>query len=392
VANPGFLRGLLPFDLARGGSLFHFHGPGRIVQWATYLQDSWKVSNNWDLTTGLRLDIYDGLSRATGVQPRLGLVDRIDRSQTVLRASYGRIFLTPYNENLVLASSTGSGGFGGGVLGSAGGAPLTPARRDQYDVGFQQRVWHRVQLDAEYFWKFTEGAYDFDVIFNTPLAFPVQFRKSTHQGGLVRFSLPESHGWQLYTTLSHTQALLFGPELGGLRFSADYAPVAQPDHDEPFQANTHLDYRSRRPLGFWAGLTWRYDSGLVAVAVPTYQAALRLTGDEQAAIGLYCGSIVATRSQPLRSCGAPTFGATRITIPASGTENDATNPPRIVPHQLFDLSVGLDKLMIAGAPIRVRVTVINAFDTIALYNFLSTFSGTHFVTPRTVQVQLTVPF
>jgi hypothetical protein len=38
------------------------------------------------------------------------------------------------------------------------------------------------------------------------------------------------------------------------------------------------------------------------------------------------------------------------------------------------------------------VTVINLFDTVALYNFLSTFSGTHFVTPRAVQVQLTVPF
>jgi hypothetical protein len=36
--------------------------------------------------------------------------------------------------------------------------------------------------------------------------------------------------------------------------------------------------------------------------------------------------------------------------------------------------------------------VINLLDTVALYNFLSTFSGTHFVTPRALQVQLTVPF
>jgi hypothetical protein len=142
----------------------------------------------------------------------------------------------------------------------------------------------------------------------------------------------------------------------------------------------------------WGGLTWRYDSGLVAVAVPTYAGALRLTGDEQAAMGLYCGDTVATRSQPIRTCGSSNVGASRINIPAPGTENDDTNPPRIVPHHLFDVAVGLDTLKVGRVPLRVRVTVINLFDTVALYNFLSTFSGTHFVTPRAVQVQLTVPF
>jgi hypothetical protein len=391
VPNGGFLPGLLPYDLTRGGVLFDFRGAGRITQWAAYLQDAWQVSH-WTLTGGVRLDVYDGLSRATGVQPRFGAIYRIDWSSTILRASYGRIFLTPYNENLVLASSTGSGGFSGGVLGSVGGAPLTPGRRHQYDVGLQQTTWRGIRIDAEYFWKLTDGAYDFDIILNTPLAFPVQFRESKQDGGLVRIALPEYHGWQVYTTLSHTRSRLFGPELGGLRFSTDYAPVARPDHDEPFQQNTHVEYRSGDTLGFWGGVTWRYDSGLVAVAVPTYGAALTLTGDEQAAMGLYCGDTFALRTQPLRSCTSPHFGATRISIPAPGTENDDTNPPRIVPHHLFDVAVGVDTLKVGHVPLRVRVTAINLLDTVALYNFLSTFSGTHFVTPRALQVQLTVPF
>ncbi|PYR76126.1 MAG: hypothetical protein DMF87_18870, partial [Acidobacteria bacterium] len=177
VANDGFLPGLLPYDLTRGGAAFDFHGAGRITQWAAYVQDAWQIGA-WNLTSGVRLDVYDGLSRATGVQPRLGAVYRIDRTRTVVRASYGRIFLTPYNENLVLASSTGSGGFGGGVLGSVGGAPLTPGRRNQYDVGVQQTTWRGIRIDGEYFWKFTDGAFDFDIVLNTPLAFPVQFRQS----------------------------------------------------------------------------------------------------------------------------------------------------------------------------------------------------------------------
>jgi hypothetical protein len=36
----------------------------------------------------------------------------------------------------------------------------------------------------------------------------------------------------------------------------------------------------------------------------------------------------------------------------------------------------------------LRFTVINLTNKVALYNFLSTFSGTHFVTPRTETVEL----
>ena len=118
-------------------------------------------------------------------------------------------------------------------------------------MGVQQRAWHGVQIDAEYYWKFTDGAYDFDVIFNTPLAFPTQFRKSTHQGGLVRLSLPESHGWQFYTTLSHTQALLFGPELGA-------CGSARPTHPWPNRIMTS----PFRPIPIWnTGTAVRSDSG-----------------------------------------------------------------------------------------------------------------------------------
>jgi len=390
-SGDSFLPALLPYDLTRGGTFFDFQGDAVVSQWAAYAQDAMSLGP-WTVTAGLRVDSYRGLSRAVGWQPRLGATYTIDRTKTVVRGSYGRMFLTPYNENLILASSTGPGGLGGGVLGSVAGAPLTPGHREQIDAGAQQTVWRGIRLDGEYFWKVTDGAFDFDVIFNTPLAFPVQFRESRASGGLLRITLPESHGWQAYATLSHSASHLFGPELGGLRFSASYAPVARPDHDEALQANTHVEYRASGALGFWSGLTWRYDSGLVAVAVPTYADALKLTGDQQSAMGLFCGSSLATRAQPIRSCASSAFGAQRINIPAPGTENDDTNPPRIVPHHVVDVAAGLDHLSIGKLPLRARVTVINLFDTVALYNFLSTFSGTHFVTPRTVRVEIGVRF
>ena len=389
--NPDFLSGLAPYDLTRGGALFSFDGAARIRQWAGWVEDALHAGP-WSASAGVRVDIYHGLGRGVGVQPRLGASYRVARTSTVFHAGYGRIFLTPYNENLVLASSTGAGGLGGGVLGSVGGAPLEPARRNQYDAGVEQHFRHGLELVGDYFWKRTRGAYDFDVILNTPLTFPVQFQRSLIDGGSLRLMVPVTSSLRVEATVSHTRSRLFGPELGGLRFSASYAPVARPDHDEPFAATTRVEYHTTRLDGLWAALTWRVDSGLVAVSVPTYAAALALTGDEQAAMGLYCGDTFATPASPIRSCTSSTFGAMRIRIPAVGTENDDTNPPRIVPHQLVDIGLGIDAVRLGRVPLRLRVTVVNVFDTTALYNFLSTFAGTHFVTPRVLQVQLSVEF
>ena len=109
-------------------------------------------------------------------------------------------------------------------------------------------------------------------------------------------------------------------------------------------------------------------------------------------MGLYCGSTFASLTQPIRSCTTPVFGATRIRIPAPGTENDDTNPPRIASHHLVDVGAGFDALTAGRVRLRSRVSIVNLFDTVALYNFLSTFSGTHFVTPRSIHAELTVQF
>ena len=52
---------------------------------------------------------------------------------------------------------------------------------------------------------------------------------------------------------------------------------------------------------------------------------------------------------------------------------------------LFDLAVGDDNLFNRDRyKWSLRFTVINLTNKVALYNFLSTFSGTHYVTPRTL--------
>jgi hypothetical protein len=167
------------------------------------------------------------------------------------------------------------------------------------------------------------------------------------------------------------------------------------DHDQKFNATTNVQYVFEKRTGAWAALSWRYDSGLVAGAVASLDDALALTADQQTAIGFLCGNQVATRDQALTSANRTTsnYGATVLKIPAEGTANDVANPPRVAPRHLLHLGIGADNLLHTDrTKLRLRFSIINLTNKDALYEFLSTFSGTHFVTPRAFQLQVGVIF
>lgn len=386
--NKDFLPGLLSIDLTRGGHIYGFQGSTDIKQVALFGQDFIRLGN-FTVATGLRYDKYNGLARNHGVQPRVGLIYSANPIRTNFHFNYSRVFITPYNENLIVASSSGPGSVSAS-LGAADSAILDTGHRNQFNVGFETGLTH-FSLSGEYLWKFTDGAYDFDVLLNSPLTFPTQFRKSKIDGALVRVTLNPTHGVNGFFTLSHVRSRLFGPELGGISFSAPYSNVARPDHDEGLAMNLNLRYQFGR-RGPWINSSYRYDGGLVAVAVPDIASALQLTGDEQQQMGLHCSSVFATVSAPLRSCSG-LISATRIRIPAPGTENDDRNPPRIAVRNTVDLSAGLDDLIHREKQgLGVRVEVVNLNNTSGLYNFLSTFSGTHFLTPRTITAGIRYSF
>ncbi|HEX3559774.1 MAG TPA: TonB-dependent receptor [Pyrinomonadaceae bacterium] len=394
-AAPNFLPGLFPFDLTRGGHLFTFNGHTDIKQEAVYAQDALTLKN-LTLNVGLRFDNYDGLSRGHSLQPRLGLSYLVKRTGTVLRASFTRNFETPYNENLILSSATGAGGLADGILGAASNQTLRPGRRNQFNVGFQQALGKRVVLDVDYFNKRTTNAYDFNALLNTPVTFPISWDKAKVDGISARVNLTNYHGLTASFVAGHTRARFFPPESGGLFFNSDLPTgVFRIDHDQKFQQTTQVQYQFNqwKRLAPYVNFTWRYDSGLVAGAVTDYATALSFTPDQQAQIGLFCGGLIATPTQGITQCASTNRGALRVRIPADGAENDDTNPPRIAPRNLFDLSIGTDNLLrTEHTKMTLRFTALNLTNKKALYNFLSTFSGTHFVSPRVFQGQVGVTF
>jgi hypothetical protein len=383
--NPDVKVGLIPFDLTRNGALFQFRDKGTIDQQAFYVQDTMSMKN-LSFTLGVRGDNYDGLSSGKALSPRVGASYNIKKTNTILRASYGRMFETPYNENLLLSSATGAGGLAANVFGSTVNAPIRPGRRNHFSLGFQQAFGKYAVVDAEYFWKYTQNAFDFNVLENTSIAFPIAWNKSKLDGVAVRVSMPEIHGFRAFTVMGHTRARYFNPEVGGLFFDTNPPTgVFRIDHDQAFQQTTSLQYAptALKKNGAWLGFTWRYDSGLVNGSVPDFDTALSLTPAEQAAIGVFCGNVVATPTSGITSCSDPHQGASRVVIPAPGTEDDDKNPPRIAPRHLFDMGAGIDNLFRTDkVKWNAKFTAVNLTNHVALYNFQSTFSGTHFVSPR----------
>jgi hypothetical protein len=119
-----------------------------------------------------------------------------------------------------------------------------------------------------------------------------------------------------------------------------------------------------------------------------------LTADEEFEAGLSCAGVVATPSRPLPSvCPVSQLRSNLITLPAPNAENDDHNPPRIAPRHLFDASIGHDNVFHRDKyKVSVQLTAINLTNNYALYNFLSTFSGTHYVSPRALTAEVGLHF
>ena len=412
-ANPDFNSVLLPFDLTRGGGLYAFNGHTDVKELALYLEDT-ITKGEWSFNLGVRGDFYNGLTTHREAEPRLGVAYNVKPSNTILRLSYARTLETPFNENLVLSSI----GCDSAVLNpllacsSFNLTPLSPGWRNEFHAGIQQAFGRYLVFSGEYIWKYTHNAYDFSVLGATPITFPIEWNNSKIPGYAGRVSVPNFHGFSALMVFSSVAARFFTPQIGGAGAVPGAVGPFRIDHDEQFNQTTHLQYQPWK-TGPWFGFNWRYDSGLVAGPVPCAGGNCAngplgsdsvvdtsiISPDQQFEAGLFCGSVHATQTSPLSSglgtnlCPAAQYGSSLVSIPAPGTEDDDHNPPRIAPRHLFDVAIGDDNLF-HGEKYKwsAQVTVINLTNKYALYNFLSTFSGTHYVTPRAVTAQLGFSF
>ncbi len=211
--------------------------------------------------------------------------------------------------------------------------------------------------------------------------------------------------------VSSVAARFFPPQVGGAGATVGRAGLPfRIDHDEKLNQTTHLQYQVPGRLEPWT-ITGDFNSGCVAYAAPCYNGTgdpnsscgsatlpdgtpavdlSSLTADEEFQAGLVCNGTRATPTQALPDlCPANQFSSTLLKIPAPNTENNDHNPGRVASRNLFDASIGQDNLFRGDKnKWSLRLSAVNITNKYALYNFLSTFSGTHYVTPRALSAEI----
>jgi hypothetical protein len=409
---------LLPYDLTRGGGYFTFIGHTDVKELALYAQDQIKAGN-WLFNLGIRGDLYNGLTVARQAEPRLGVSYSIKPTGTVLRLSYARTLESPFNENLVLSSQGCQSDVLAPLLLCTPGVSgtLQPGFKNEFHAGLQQAFGKNLVISGDYIWKYTHNAFDFSVLGNTPITFPIDWHNSKIPGFALRADVPNYHNISAFVVMSSVAARFFPPQVAGAGATVGQSGFPfRIDHDERFNQTTHVQYQVPVKHGPWVGFNWRFDSGLTAGAVPCYNVTdpnsscnpvnggpsitingqpgidlSGLTADQQFQAGLVCNGVAATPfvAIPGNQCLASQLTSKLVSIPAPGTENDDKNPPRIAQRSLFDASIGEDNIF-GGDKHRwsLRLTAVNITNKYALYNFLSTFSGTHYVTPRAMTAEL----
>jgi hypothetical protein len=404
---------LLPFDLTRAGGEFNFNGHTDVKELGLYIQDQIKAGD-WVFNLGIRGDLYNGLTVARQAEPRLGLAYSVKPTNTVLRLSYARTLETPFNENLVVSSLGCGSDVLAPLLNCTPGVSTTvqPGYRNEFHAGFQQTFGPHFVVSGDYIWKYTHSAFDFSILGNTPIFFPIDWHNSKTPGFVLRANVPTYHNFTAFVTMSSVAARFFPPQSAGA--GATVGQSGYPfriDHDEKFNETTFIQYQIPGKRTPWIGFNWRYDSGLNAASTPCYNVtdpnshcgnvsttlnglpAIDLSGftaDQEFEAGLACNGVKATPTNPLPTpCLATQLTSSLLSIPAPGTENDDRNPSRVKARSLFDASVGDDNLF-GGEKYKwsLRLTGVNLANKTALYNFLSTFSGTHYVTPRALTAEV----
>ncbi len=359
-SSPDYNPNLAPYDLTRGGSLFDFSGARTGEYAAGYVQDSWKWKNV-TVDAGARYDQNRLFVSEHQLAPRLGVAWYLPATKTVFRASYDRMLITPEYENILLSSSAaaralvppdvqGSSQLGEGQLFNVS------ERHNAYSAGLQQGIGRALRLDVSFWKRQVTNAADQDQFFNTGIVFPLNFKGGDLHGWNVRLDGGPWNGLRGYLSLGHVRAIYDPPFVGGLFLDSGALDTLTGgpfviDHDQNLQEQLGAFWDIPRS-GFWLGVTERYDSGLVTDA----------------------GDLADVLASPDTAYAAPfiQFGE---------------DPQRVKGRTIWSFSLGA-RLQQYGLPFEAQLDLLNAFDEQGLYNFQSTFGGTHVIPPRTIAGRL----
>jgi outer membrane receptor protein involved in Fe transport len=314
-----------------------------------YVQDSVRPVEGLTLDLGVRADWSRLLIAASQWSPRIGAAYRWPRTETTVRASFGRFFQPPQPENLLLASSEAARALSP-FADLGGGKEVEPERQTAVEIGWEQRIGSAVRVDAAYWSRRITNAGDPNVLLGTTLVFPNAVAKGRASGIDLRLDVPRRGGWSGYVSYANARVEQFGPITGGLFLEEEIAEIGPgtrfiPDHDQRHVGAFGLTYADVG-RGVQASLTGRYESG-TPVEVDDDDL------DELAQL--------------------------------PGAEMVDFERGRVRPRTVYDLTLSARVAQSAAFDVDLRVSLLNVTGGRWAYNFGNPFSGTHFGPGRTWQ-------
>ncbi|WP_349811619.1 TonB-dependent receptor [Xanthomonas dyei] len=240
------------------GSRFH------ASTYAMYLQDEWKIADDWTVNYGVRGDRYKAFGASESqLSPRLGVVWTASPSTTV-HAGYARYFTPPASE---LISTSDIALYDGTTnQQSTGGGPTTPLseRSDYYDLGISQEVSDHLTLGLDTYYRKAdrlqdEGQFGAAYVYST-----FNYRNGRIRG--AEFSADYSNGpVTAYFNLAYSKAMGKQVMTSLYNFDPDALAYAQNnwihlDHDQKLTSSGGINYSINDNSRI--GANYLYGSGL----------------------------------------------------------------------------------------------------------------------------------
>ncbi|WP_312253332.1 TonB-dependent receptor [Stenotrophomonas sp.] len=276
---------------------------------ALYVQDEWRIGDDWTVNYGLRGDRYTAFGHTEGqLSPRLGVVWNAGDS-TTFHAGYSRYFTPPASE---LIGSTDIALYDGTTNAQSAGGTTTPLveRSDYYDIGVSQQVGDHLTLGLD--------AYD---------------RRVDRLQDEGQFGAA-----YIYSTFNYRRG-----HIRGLEFSADYS-------NGPFSA--YFNAALSKAIGTDV-ITGQYNLDPDALAYAT-QHWIHLDHDQR---------LTSSGGLSYAFAGHNRVGANYVF--GSGLRSDTDTVPNggeLPSYLQVNLSAGHDFNADSGHPLHVQLAVLNALD------------------------------